>query len=245
MVCFVEYEPEMRLNTHKRFDPERLSRPTLTELLEAMSPVLRRCMLEHFTPTCCIGTCRILIEVLAYYRFSARAVPTTVFVYNAAMIELLGTGVEIPEAREDRIVLFDQTGAWGVGVAPDGEAPDSGGKFGGHLVVQCDGLLIDGSIQQAQRTERNIVLPSLLWFKPTPAGFFSTRVKGQTTRGMLGDCMLVYRRLENPGYLDSPNWRQKHAGVPEVFRKVLTLTALGLERAHVRPETASDASARP
>ena len=234
----------MHLLNRNRFGGiERDTRPTLTELLEAMSPILRPCMLQSFTPTCCIGTCRILIEVLAHYGFSARAVPTTVFVYNAAMMRLLDTGVEIPEDREDRLALFNQTGAWGVGIVPDGTAPDVGGKYGGHLVLQCDGLLIDGSIQQAQRAERDIVLPSLLWFKPTPAGFFATRVKGQTTRGMLGECLLVYRRLDNPGYLDSPNWRQKHAGAPEVYRNVLTLTAIELERARKAPQTPSDASA--
>jgi len=227
MVCFVEYDLQMLSKVTNRFrDVETLYRPTLIELLEAMSPVLRTCMLEYFAPSCCIGTCKIAQEILAYYGFTARAFATTVYIYNAAMQRLVDTGVEIPDDCEERIALFNQTGAWGVGIVPNG-------------------MTADGSLQQAQRIERDIVLPPLLWFKPTPAGFFASRVKAQRTAGMLGDCMVVYRRLENPSYLTSPNWRQKHAGIPEVFAKVLTLTALGLERARKGPETASGRAADP
>lgn len=185
-------------------------------------------------------------EVFAFYGYKARAFPVSMAVYNDAMVKLADTGVEFPEDDAERHALFEKHGAWGVGImGPDGLAlfkrrarvvqPETLGGFNGHLVLQAEGMLVDGSIQQAQRSERNIVLPELLAFK-APAGFFAARVKGQTTRGMVGSNLVIYRRLDNQQYQNSPNWRQRHAGVPEVYERMLTLTSLELELARKRAQ---------
>lgn len=192
----------------------------LPTLLNAMKPVVRRTMLEAFRPDCCIATCRILREVFADYGYKARPVAVSVEVLNAEMIALMQEG-PLPDDRAERTVLFDQRGAWGVGIGAPGP-PLNGNSFVGHLVLNVDGVLIDGSLDQAQRPEKKILLPSLLWFKPD-AGFFAPRSKGQRTSGIVGDCLLNYRRIDNESYTTGKNWREQYAGKPDIYFKIARL----------------------
>jgi hypothetical protein len=193
----------------------------LHALLDALSPIVRPAMLEHFREDCCIATCRILREVLAAYGYKAREVPVTVQVLNGPMQKLVDEG-PLPDDRAERVALFHQRGAWGVGIglAHPGD-PIVPGKYYGHLVLSVNGLLVDASLQQAQREQRGIVLPSLLWCRPEQ-GFFA-KSKGQQTRGTVGECLVSYRRLRDDSYLTSKNWRAKYAGYPQIYTKIMRM----------------------
>lgn len=191
----------------------------LPTLLNVMMPVVRSTMLERFRADCCVATCKILREVFADYGYKAREVPVSVYILNREMQALVEEG-PLPDDHAERIALFNQRGAWGVGVGFGPPANEN--AYAGHLVLNVDGVLVDGSLDQAQREERNILLPSLLWFKPE-SGFFATRAKGQQIKGVVGDCLVVYKRIRNDSYLTGKNWREKYAGVPETYFKITRL----------------------
>jgi hypothetical protein len=190
----------------------------LPALLEAMSPIVRSTMLETFRPDCCVATCRILREVFADFGYRAREVPVTVQVLNGPMQRLAEQG-PLPEDRDERIALFNQTGAWGVGIG--GDKPLAQDKYSGHLVLSVHGHLVDASLDQVNRPERNIEMPPLLWF-PAPSGFFA-KPKGQGLSGMVGECLVAYKRLRNDSYLSGKNWRERYAGHAETYFKIMRL----------------------
>jgi hypothetical protein len=210
---------------------EKTTRPGLHQLCEVLAPIARTALLQYFAPNCCIATCKILRDVFAYYGYRAREVPVTVMIYNAAMQRLVEQGIAFPDDNDEKRALFDRHGAWGIGIVPPRRGEVAANGFGGHLVLNVEGMLVDGSLQQAERVERQIVIPSLLWFTPMPNNFFALRAKGQHTSGMLNDCVVVYKRLDNEGYRVSPNWRQEHAGAPAAYRTILTLASVALATA--------------
>jgi len=191
----------------------------LPTLLNVMLPIVRKTMLEEFRPDCCVATCKILREVFTEYDYRARQVPVAVDVLNAEMQVLVQEG-PLPDDRTERLALFKRRGAWGVGVGYG--PPTDANKYAGHLVLNVNGVLVDGSLDQAERKEKRILLPSLLWFKPAP-GFFAPRAKGQQSSGMIGDCRVTYRRIRNDSYLTGKNWREKYAGKPETYLKIVRL----------------------
>jgi hypothetical protein len=218
----------MTTTTDNSLHPVETTSTPLTDLLETLKPIVRPLMLRHFTANCCIATSRMLRDIFEHYGYRARAVPTTVEILNAAMLRLLDSGEAFPEDRDERIAFFGERGnAWGVGIQPSETMKQS--AFGGHLVLSVNGLLVDGSLSQANRPEKQIELPSLLWFRPEQS-FFATKPKRQLTAGMIGECGMRYRRLDDETYRTSPNWRQRHAGVPEVYAQIVTLAELALDR---------------
>jgi hypothetical protein len=200
-------------------------KPALDHLLRAMSPVVRKTMLTKCRPDCCVATCKILREVFAYYGYKARPFAVAVFIYNEAMQDLIARGVTFPEDLEKRVALFDEVGAWGVGIHPEAR-----GEPGvGHLVLGVGGKLVDASLDQASRPERNINLPPLLSFD-APPGFFAERVKSQQIKGMVDGSLVIYKRVVNDTYRTSLNWREEHGGVPELYDEILTHVSINLEK---------------
>lgn len=197
----------------------------LVRLMKAMSPVVSRAMLEHFSPDCCIATCKIMTEVFAFHGFKAQPIATTMTVLNGPMQELLRNG-PLPADLEERRALLDESGAWSVGIGPfdPAEALANGQKedgFKGHLVLRVGPFVVDGALKQAARPEKGIDLPEMLWFKP-PTGFFAARSKGQRAPGVLNGCVVTYRRLDDENWRQSRNWRDQHAGSLHAYFKILT-----------------------
>jgi hypothetical protein len=194
----------------------------LEVLLKAMEPVVWPTLRERFRADCCVAACRILREVFADYGYRAQQVPMQLFVFNAPMRAMLDAKTAFPDDPAERTAFFDEHGAWSVGIGPhlnDGPLKPDG--YRGHLVLNVEGVLVDPSLQQAQRAAKGILLPLLLWFQPHQ-GFFA-KPKGQRTSGMIGDCLVAYRRIRDDSYLTGRNWREKHAGVPETYFKIARL----------------------
>jgi hypothetical protein len=208
-------------------------KPKLLDLLSALGPIVRPAMLTRFKPNCCIATCKILKEVFAYYGFKAKAFPVMAYIYNQRMTELLNTReIILPRDEQERLALFDQTGAWGVGFCNypglNQQTLDGDEIFRGHLVLKVDGWLVDGSLEQASRPQRDIKLPGMLWAH-APSGFFSPRCRKQILTTFVNRCSLIYQRLENESYRMSPNWQKEHAGVAEVYGDILARVSIELD----------------
>jgi hypothetical protein len=192
----------------------------LPTLLNVMRPVVRKTMLEYFRPDCCVATCKILQTVFAEYGYKARAVAVTVQVLNGPMQKLVEQG-PLPEDHDERMALFNQHGAWGVGIVPPENGQLKPNSFGGHLVLNVNGVLVDASLQQAQREQKGILLPALLCGHPGSS--FFAKSKGQRTGVKVGECLVSYRRLRDDSYTTGKNWREEYAGRPEAYLKIMRL----------------------
>lgn len=197
-------------------------KPVFDQLIDVLAPIVRQRMLKHFRPDCCIATTKILREILEYYGFKSQPMAVSVHIYNARLIELMDAG-PLPENEEEKMALFERTGAWGIGIG------QSGSQDGCHVVLQSQGFLLDASLDQAERPERGIELPELLAV-PVPPRFLGRRVKGQMIRGMVGKCMVVYKRIDNEKWRESRNWRDEHAGCDKAYGEILSLVSVEFDR---------------
>jgi hypothetical protein len=191
----------------------------LPDLIRSLGPVAYATLLEAYRPDCCIAAAAILTRVFAEYGYRAEPVSVSLEVYNAAMMKLLEKGVEIPPTSEPerRAMLFDLTGAWGVGVIP-GLNRDLRGRpgYAGHLVLRVKQYLVDATIQQAQRPQKQIVLPALL---ATPHAEQLLR-QGRVTLAVNG-CAVRYARIDDQSYRVAPDWQRRSKPYPETVRKIL------------------------
>jgi len=187
---------------------------------------VRQAMLKEFTPDCCIATCRVLHQVFESFGYYADAVPVDVYIFNAPMAALLRDGVEIPtDDPVARRKLFDATGAWGVGItrlSADVGAPVVGGRYGGHLVLRVMNTLIDASLQQADRPQYGIALPSLIAFSPDVQAFFTQKRTGDKRCGIsVNRCEIIYQRMKDYSFRRSPDWLRSGSPYTDVIRSIV------------------------
>lgn len=168
-------------------------------------PHLRRVLLEHLKPDSCITMSRLLRMLLRAEGLDAREAPVEARIANAAAASCLG-GSSDPQVR---------SGAYIVTIG-DPDHPRPGG-WTGHLVVQCEGLLIDASIDQASRPQRGIHLDVPLAVR-LPTGF---EEDGATLRTTVRDGVLVEytHRPRNTSYLQTPSWRKAPQLLPVARRE--------------------------
>ena len=203
-------------------DTHELAR--LSTLLERLAPVAYPTLREHYAHNCCIAAGAVLTGVFAEYGFKAEPVPVTVEVYNAAMVDLLASGFPLPEDRQLRQLLFDLAGAWSVGIVPasagvvpcvDSRKP--GINYGGHLLLKVGHTLVDTTLRQAERPEKKILLPEMVWTNSAGelarAGHITLEVNGRH---------VVYRLLNDDSYRHSPAWHRRSAPYPETVQKILS-----------------------
>ena len=186
---------------------------------------MRQAMLREFTPDCCIATCRVLGRVFESFEYYAEAVPVSVYIFNAQMASLLTTGAPIPDEPFARRKLFDSTGAWSVGItrkSADVNPDVIGGRYGGHLVLRVMNTLVDASLQQADRPQYGIVLPALIAFSPQKPVFFTHRRTGGKRCGIsVNGCEIVYERIKDYSFSNSPDWLRTGPPNSDVIRKII------------------------
>jgi hypothetical protein len=209
-------------------------RPNLENLLIALAPIARATIRKAFTSDCCVATCRIMRHVFARFGYRAEAVPLAVHIYNAKMIELLDSGIRFPDNAQERRALFDKTGAWGIGICPPQEfgREKNPNYFGGHLALRIGSMLIDASLQQAERPAKNILIPPLIYVEISEI-FFTAREKGQTCEVELGDCRLIYRRITNDSFRYSPDWTRSGSPYREVLHEIIEKAEEQLTSCHL------------
>jgi hypothetical protein len=197
---------------------ERRARKRAIEVVTAYAEVARPIMLWSWTPASCIAATRVTVNVLGAYGISARPYPVAAMVYNRAYMRLAARLGRWPEIEEQHA---DPAGAWSLGVGVEGDPDDprwsTRNGYDGHLVALAlnDTLLLDASLDQASRPERDIELrPSVVVTECTPEFLKGeVDVRGETRRGVV----VVYRRRENPQpWEDTPGWQVTRHGPVEI-----------------------------
>jgi hypothetical protein len=176
------------------------ARPFLPRLCEVVREELRIGTL--YRPDCCIAATAILIDVLDYYRLTARPLSVIATVFNPAMsgrIEHKGMPT-LEEAERD----WFPHGCYSLAVGVGDPEP---GKWPGHLVANlADRLLIDLTLDQADRPRHDIVLPVPI-LAPFPPKFLTE--DGQMA-GMVNGCRVVYEaRPSDHSFERSNDWRSR------------------------------------
>lgn len=142
----------------------------------------------------CIASVRILTEVLGYFGHASEPLPCTTLVFNARGHEMANLGVPVGEWPEEAHSI----GAVGTGVV----RPETNGWDGHLIAIVEDQWLVDPSLDQFSRPERDIttypvVLDARPWTdrsKPCQWG----RPDGQ---------VLVYQAMQTPGrWRNAPDW---------------------------------------
>lgn len=153
----------------------------------------------------CILASRVSIEVMSYFGFRPEPLTVSVFIANRQFAERSEREGGIPTGpAADELVrqCGDEDGSWTVGVGFGGDPLPN--RWPGHLVVVCEGFVLDASIGQASRPERNITLP--------PAWVFSASdafLRGDTTRtgdGPNGETVSYRAYPSSVGYVGAPDW---------------------------------------
>jgi hypothetical protein len=131
-------------------------------VIELMLEVLRGEIRQDFRADSCIASTRVTIKVLEHFHIDAFPITCRVRVYNKAFIDALHNGALPHKVSNKELEEFCKaTGAHSVGIGCLNEGEKLIGP--GHLVtfVPRLNLLIDASIDQADRPEKNIKLPSV------------------------------------------------------------------------------------
>lgn len=170
--------------------------PSVLAQLVQYAPTL---LARRFRHNCCIGATKVAIEVLERLGFMVRPQPTQLMVYTRRLWR------RVESNTFDRPFLH---GEYSVGVGFDPGTGKQGGYIG-HLVALAAEpaavktmFLIDLSLGQASRPKKGIYLP--------PAIFLASN------KININKCVLMYRPIDNPKFLESPDWTKAERTEPIV-----------------------------
>lgn len=172
---------------------------------------------KYFTPDCCIAATRAALDVFARFGVESAPVACRAVIFNPAYRKRCDEGRPCPD-EEALVRAWDEDGSWTVAIGHGHPRPGQPGAdrpgYNGHLCLAMPerngdvrpGLVLDLTLAQASRPQRNILLGPTL-FRPAPefwAGHADCWVD-------VNGCAVGYHRLSialgSEGYLDSPNWR--------------------------------------
>src|SRR5262249_9221983 len=133
------------------FNP-KVSETVLGALRDQAWPLIR----QHYNSNCCIASSRIALDVMRRFDIRGFARPVELNVYNAAFMERYREYGHFPDDEEEAR-KWEQRGAYRIILGRRGD--DEPELTPGHLVVIAeDSWLLDLSLPQTTRPERNIVL---------------------------------------------------------------------------------------
>jgi hypothetical protein len=172
----------------KQFDirpdnrPTHPARPFLPRLCDVVRAELHIGTL--YRPDCCIAATAILNEVLDYFKLTARPLSAIATVFNPVMSERIAQE-GMPTLEEAGRNWFPK-GCYSLAVGAGDPDP---GKWPGHLVAVLGGrVLIDLTLDQANRPQHGIVLPVPI-IAPCDAEFLAGQA---VVAGIVGGCRVVY-----------------------------------------------------
>jgi hypothetical protein len=157
-------------------------------------------ILRSYNPDSCIISTAVAIDVLQHFGFHARPLSVRTKIYNAAAVDCMKKRL-LP--RPDQIQEWSEKyGAWTVGIG-FGEK-QSPSKWPGHLVVLCEDILIDVSLDQAARPQHNMNLTPV-YGKASPEF-----LKGKENEVWTKDeCVITYQVVVNESFAQSPDWSDR------------------------------------
>lgn len=161
--------------------------------LERVVAHTRASVLEVFRPDSCIATTRILVDVLDYFSISVRPVAVMFRAYNALSTKMMIDEVPVEDWPEE---------AWSVGIIP-GQKPTSSNNWPGHLVALHRAYLLDGSLDQASRPDKGLLLGP---------GVFKLPDEWDRQEKLLwrreDNVTLIYEPMRDVIWRRSPDWRR-------------------------------------
>jgi hypothetical protein len=130
-----------------------MHRPNIGAVVEAALPILS----EYLPGNTCLPTARVSLQVMNH--FGIRAFPLSVGfkAFNAEYVRRW-KAIDWRKPTPAEYKAWVDAGSWSIGVG--GELTEHG--WPGHLVVVARGQLLDLTIQQAQRLEKTLPLPSFI-----------------------------------------------------------------------------------
>lgn len=192
------------------------------DLMNRLRAVAWDAMREEYVPNCCIAACAVMRRVLDHYGYVTEPVPVSVEIMNAKMTKytLENPSFQMPTDPARRKMFLDITGAWGIGIMPESRAVSRANGYdgyGGHLLLHCNGKLIECSLKQADRPEFKMEFPTL----------FTVDVDRDWLRGghalelTVNGCTLIYRRIHDHTFRTAPDWTRRTTPFPETVRKII------------------------
>jgi hypothetical protein len=208
-------DPEIRPDPVQNLEEATLpARPFLPWLCEVVREELHIGTL--YRPDCCIAATAILNEVLDYFQLTATPLSVIATVFNPVMSERIAQeGMpSLEEAERDWLPRGCYSLAVGVG---DPEP----GKWPGHLVTVLGGqVLIDLTLDQANRPQHGIVLPMPI-LAPCDPEFLAGEAQ---VAGIVGGCRVIYEaRPDDRSFERSNDWRSRKRRTDVVGRAVRRL----------------------
>lgn len=182
---------------------------SLLDVLELIGPPLRKLILTSYGPDSCIASTRIGIDVLEGLGLTARPLMVEAQLFNAPMLKLLESGVlDDMHDQAERERLFDETGAWGMGIGMrDPKRTDLGPLNGIHVVaIVQEYALWDLAIDQASRPQHNMAIGRPLAVQASDGFLQGTEALVISEAHDLG--AVRYRpKPKDTRYTLSPNWQ--------------------------------------
>ena len=189
----------------------------IEEVLKVYARIARPIILEYFRKDSCIASTRITVEVFTRLGFKTIPLPCQVQIYNSKFREIFEREKHWPTKEEMEKWITE--GAWGIGIG-FGDNKEEG--YLGHLVAIVENKhLIDSSIDQAERPNKEIFFPAIL----------VTEVNRDFRRGKdkltivndRGTVMLYEPKIKDGKWEASPDWTVISRHIPAIERILLEI----------------------
>jgi hypothetical protein len=167
-----------------------------------------------FRKDTCILATRLTCLALQSERIRCRPFPVKITASNAAYIRFVRERERLPLQTDPPEIVGN---AWSVFVGPGNELfPKPNGRRGwsGNLVALIgEKYIVDGTIGQAARPDREIHLPEGAWF---PAPDYFLRGEHGIVTELDGGGVLTYHPLEDRAFRAAPDWTRVRPSDPLV-----------------------------
>jgi hypothetical protein len=171
---------------------------------EAISRGRKEIVQRYGRPTCILST-KLTIKILELLDIQAEALPVSVAVFNAVAVEALAAGhLKFGKPMANCLV---KRGAYTLGLTK-------------HLVALAGDLLIDPSIDQADRPQHSIQLEPF-YLPMTNATLRALLSQTDAITMLHGGNLLIYRQLTEQWHLSAPWWLDHDNELQELAQAVL------------------------
>lgn len=196
----------------------------LEQLVNFLLEEARPEILKVARPDSCIFSTRVAVGVCRQLGVGARAVAVQTCIFNPPLTERIRAHLErfgaMPPAELIKAWQYDDSGGWGVALGYGDPRP---GKYAGHVVALVDErVILDLSIDQANRPERGIELrPLAVLDVPAGWGLGSEALAFTTCNG----CALRIAPHDDASFLRCRDWNMRNRSRPTIENLVARFKA--------------------
>lgn len=181
----------------------------LDRLMHVVSEEYRRGYLDHedIGQGSCIKTCRILKTVLRHFGFESSPVSVSIRVFNPIATKVIKDNAGSLRSLDELFETMTKTeGARFLECSPmNGGLWDGQGGYNAHVVLVCQDVAIDATVQQFNRPAKNIMLPPMVVTPADKDGAWGTEVNR---------CFIVMNATGDQSFRRSPAWTNEDGVVP-------------------------------